>query len=83
MVENWVQLDMLGMMQQPGAGDGLKQMVEELSKLRGVPVLQIMRMGTTADGTPLPGAEQEQRTRVSPGGGSRRTRSGVRHGRFE
>ena len=46
------------MMQQPGAGDGLKQMVEELSKLRGVPVLQIMRMGTTADGTPLPATSE-------------------------
>lgn len=49
---------MLGMMQQPGASQGLKDMVEELSKLKGVPVLQIMRMGTTANGTPLPAASE-------------------------
>jgi hypothetical protein len=49
---------MLGMLQQPGASQGLKDMVEELSKLKGVPVLQIMRMGTTANGTPLPAASE-------------------------
>jgi len=49
---------MLGMMAQPGAGDGLKQMTEELSKLKGIPVLQIMRMGTTMNGTPLPAASE-------------------------
>ena len=49
---------MLGMMQQPGASAGLKDMTEELSKMKGVPVLQIMRMGTTANGTPLPAASE-------------------------
>jgi len=58
MVNGAINPRMLGMMQQPGAGDGLKQMVEELSKLKGVPVLQIVRMGTTVDGTPLPAASE-------------------------
>jgi hypothetical protein len=49
---------MLGMMQQPAAQQGLKDMVEELSKLKGMPVLQIMRMGTTANGAPLPAASE-------------------------
>ena len=49
---------MMGMMQQPGAGKGMADMVTEMSKLKGIPVLQIMRMGTTADGTPLPAASE-------------------------
>ena len=49
---------MMAMMQQPAAGKGMADMVEEMSKLKGVPVLQIMRMGTTADGTPLPAASE-------------------------
>ena len=43
----------LAMMQQPAAGKGMAEMAEEMSKLKGIPVLQIMRMGTTTDGTPL------------------------------
>jgi hypothetical protein len=49
---------MMAMMQQPAAGAGMADMVKEMSKLQGVPVLQIMRMGTTADGTPLPAASE-------------------------
>jgi hypothetical protein len=48
----------MAMMQQPAAGKGMADMVEEMSKLKGIPVLQIMRMGTTADGTPLPAASE-------------------------
>ncbi len=48
----------MGMMQQPAASKGMASMVEELSKLKGVPVLQIMRMGTTANGAPLPAASE-------------------------
>ena len=48
----------MAMMQQPAAGRGMADMVEEMSKLKGVPVLQIMRMGSTADGTPLPAASE-------------------------
>jgi hypothetical protein len=48
----------MAMMQQPAAGKGMADMVEEMSKLKGVPVLQIMRMGSTADGTPLPAASE-------------------------
>jgi hypothetical protein len=49
---------MMAMMQQPAAGKGMADMVEEMSKLKGIPVLQIMRMGTTIDGTPLPAASE-------------------------
>ena len=38
----------MAMMQQPAAGKGMADMVAEMSKLKGIPVLQIMRMGTTA-----------------------------------
>jgi hypothetical protein len=48
----------MAMMQQPGAGKGMADMVTEMSKLKGIPVLQIMRIGTTADGTPLPAASE-------------------------
>jgi hypothetical protein len=53
-----VNSQMMAMMQQPAAGKGMADMVEEMSKLKGIPVLQIMRMGTTADGTPLPAASE-------------------------
>jgi hypothetical protein len=43
---------------QPGAGEGMAEMVKEMSKLKGTPVLQIMRMGTTANGQPLPAASE-------------------------
>lgn len=49
---------MMGMMQQPAAGKGMADMVEEMSKLKGVPVLSIMHMGTTIDGSPLPAASE-------------------------
>src|SRR5947209_1637784 len=43
---------------QPGMGKGMQQMVDEMSKLKGVPVLQIMRVGTSANGQPLPAASE-------------------------
>jgi hypothetical protein len=49
---------MMAMMHQPAAGKGMADMVEEMSKLKGIPVLQIMRMGTTVDGAPLPAASE-------------------------
>lgn len=49
---------MMALMRQPGAGKGMADMVEEMSKLKGIPVLQIMRMGTTLNGTPLPAASE-------------------------
>ncbi len=44
--------------QYPGAGQGMADMIKEMSKLKGVPVLQVMRMGTTANGAPLPAASE-------------------------
>jgi hypothetical protein len=49
---------MLGALQQPGAGKAMADMVQEMSKLKGIPVLQIMRMGTTVDGLLLPAASE-------------------------
>ncbi len=43
---------------QPGMVSGMSDMVKEMSKLQGVPVSQTMRMGTTADGSPLPAASE-------------------------
>jgi hypothetical protein len=43
---------------QPGMSAGMADMVKEMSKLEGVPVSQIMRMGTTTDGSPLPAASE-------------------------
>jgi hypothetical protein len=53
-----VSSQMMAMMQQPAAGKGMADMIEEMSKLKGIPVLQITRMGTTVDGTPLPAASE-------------------------
>ena len=43
---------------QPGTGQGMAEMVKEMSKLNGVPVMQVMRIGTTANGAPLPAASE-------------------------
>jgi flagellar motor protein MotB len=43
---------------QPGMSAGMADMVKEMSKLAGVPVSQIMRMGSTTDGSPLPAASE-------------------------
>ncbi len=43
---------------QPSAAQGMSQMVKEVSKLKGIPVQQIMRMGATANGEPLPAASE-------------------------
>src|SRR5258708_36583756 len=40
------------------AGKGMAEMAKEMSKLKGRPGLQVMRMGMTADGTPLPAASE-------------------------
>jgi len=43
---------------QPGAGQGMADMVKEMSKLKGIPLLQVMRMGTTVNGQALPAASE-------------------------
>jgi hypothetical protein len=49
---------MQALMAQPGAAKGMSEMATEVSKLKGVPILQVMRMGTTANGQPLPAASE-------------------------
>lgn len=43
---------------QPGMFSGMADMAKEMSKLKGVPVSQVMRMGTTVDGSALPAASE-------------------------
>ncbi|HEY1984500.1 MAG TPA: hypothetical protein VGG85_03780 [Terracidiphilus sp.] len=54
-----VGLDLSKMLaQNPGAGAALGDMAKEMQKIKGVPVLQVMRMGTTMNGQPLPAASE-------------------------
>jgi hypothetical protein len=50
--------DVSGMVQQAQSSDALKAMAKEMSQLQGVPVLQVMRMGMTANGQALPAASE-------------------------
>jgi hypothetical protein len=44
--------------QNPGANEALGDMSKEMQKLDGVPIMQVMRMGTTMNGQPLPAASE-------------------------
>ena len=55
--------------QNPGAGQALGDMAKEMQKLDGVPIMQVMRMGTTVNGQPLPAAS-EAPTPATPAGPS-------------
>jgi len=44
--------------QNPGASVALGDMAKEMRKLDGVPIMQVMRMGTTLNGQPLPAASE-------------------------
>jgi hypothetical protein len=44
--------------QNPGATQAMTDMGKEMQKIKGVPVMQIMRMGSTMDGKPLPAASE-------------------------
>jgi hypothetical protein len=44
--------------QQPGANQAMGDMVKEMQKIDGVPVMQVMRMGTTVNGQPLAAASE-------------------------
>jgi len=50
----------MGAMAMGGAdmAKGMAEMTREMSKLKGVPVLTVMRMGSSADGQPLPAASE-------------------------
>ena len=56
--------------QNPGAGQALGDMAKEMQKLDGVPIMQVMRMGTTTNGQPLPAAS-EAPTAADPAGPSK------------
>jgi len=43
---------------QPGANQALSDLAKEMQQMQGVPVLQIMRVGTTSNGQPLPAASE-------------------------
>lgn len=44
--------------QNPGAVQAMADMTKEMQKLKGIPVFQVVRMGTTVDGKPLPAASE-------------------------
>jgi hypothetical protein len=44
--------------QNPAAGQALNDMAGEMQKMKGVPIMQVMRMGTTVNGQPLPAASE-------------------------
>jgi hypothetical protein len=44
--------------QNPGATQALSDMGKQLETIEGVPIMQIMRMGSTTDGKPLPAASE-------------------------
>ncbi len=44
--------------QNPAAGQALSDMAGEMQKLKGGPIMQVMRMGTTVNGQPLPAASE-------------------------
>lgn len=46
------------LLHQAQSSDALKALAKEMSQVKGVPLLQIMRMGTTANGQPLPAASE-------------------------
>lgn len=43
---------------QPGASQAMANLATEMQKLQGMPVLEIMRMGMTTNGQPLPAASE-------------------------
>jgi len=44
--------------QNPGAGQALDDMAKEMQKIKGVPIMQVVRLGTTTNGQPLPAASE-------------------------
>ncbi len=50
--------DFSKLVQQAAAGDAMKSLAKEMASLKGVPVRQVMRMGMTTDGHPLPAASE-------------------------
>jgi hypothetical protein len=55
------------MAMQPGMSQGMSDMTKEMSKLKGVPVEQIIRVGATANGQPLPAASEAPLPAASSG----------------
>lgn len=45
-------------MMQPEVAQGLVQAAKEMSKMKGIPVMTVMRMGATQNGQPLPAASE-------------------------
>jgi len=50
--------DFSKLVQQAAASDAMKALGKEMSQVKGTPVLQIMRMGMTVNGQPLPAASE-------------------------
>jgi hypothetical protein len=46
------------LVQNPGAVQAMADLAKEMQRLKGIPVFQIMRMGSTTDGKPIPAASE-------------------------
>lgn len=57
--------------QNPSANQALGDMAKEMQKLDGVPIMQVMRMGTTTNGQPLPAASEAPTTPADTAGPSK------------
>src|SRR5579884_23690 len=42
----------------PGMSQGMSDMAKEVEKMKGIPMLQVLRIGATANGDPLPAASE-------------------------
>jgi hypothetical protein len=50
--------DLSGLVQQAQSSEAMRAMAKEMSQIKGVPVLQVMRMGITTNGEPLAAASE-------------------------
>jgi hypothetical protein len=55
-------------LQQIGGSQAMKTLAQESAGLNGVPVLQVMRMGTSVNGQPLPAASEAPLPQSNPNG---------------
>ena len=54
---------------QPGATEAMANLKKQMQEVKGMPVLQVMRMGMTTDGRPLPAASEAPLPASSPSSG--------------
>jgi hypothetical protein len=66
--QTFSQSSLAPMLQQIGGSQAMKSLAQESAELKGVPVLQVMRMGTSVNGQPLPAASEAPLPPSNPNG---------------